>query len=627
MVEPMTIDSSTNIFRKLSTSSPIRDYLNALYDTYLDEKSGEVASYIPELAKANPDWFGIAIITMDGHVYEVGDTNIDFTIQSISKPFVYGLSLEDNGIENVLKRVGVEPSGEAFNSISLRAESGQPFNPMINAGAIAATGLVKGKNSQKCFERIMKMFENYCGRALTVNETVYQSESETGHRNRAIGYMLRNFEILQKDPIPTLENYFRQCSISVNCRDLAVMAGTLANAGLNPLTGKRAVDATYVENILSIMGTCGMYDYAGEWIYSVGMPAKSGVAGGIVAVLPGQLGIGIFSPPLDTRGNSVRGIKACQKLSLEFNLHMFNTPNATLSAIRSSYTGDQVGSNRGRPMDERKFLHEKAKRIQIYELQGDLNFASTEVILRNVRDSTSTYDFLVLNFKRVMHVDESTCKLLYSFYLRLKGMNKHLILAETYQHNILRHYMEKSLMDEVQISRLFVADAREAVEFCENMLLLSHSGKYGGLRDRPLEDNIFFEGLSKEDLNLVKSTMKKKCYKDKDQIIKQGELSDDVYLLTKGTVSVSISIKEEMEKRLASFSAGVFFGELAIGGKCQRTANVYAEDDVECYIVSAQDLDALNINHPHIVHALMKNIVLETASRLSKANQTIAALS
>lgn len=198
---------------------------------------GDIASYISELTKANPDWFGICLVTATGSIYEVGDTRQPFTIQSISKPFVYGMALEENGRADVLKKVGVEPTGDVFNSISLEPDTGRPRNPMINAGAIATTGLVTGLTLESRLKRMLATFGNFAGRELSLDEEVYRSENETGHRNRAIGHMLRDFEILTTDPIPTVELYFKQCSISVNCHDLGIMAATLANRGTNPVTG------------------------------------------------------------------------------------------------------------------------------------------------------------------------------------------------------------------------------------------------------------------------------------------------------------------------------------------------------------------------------------------------------
>jgi len=294
-----------------SDTSPIARYVRLLHERFANLYDGAVATYIPELALADPSWFGISVATADGYVYEVGDTRQPFTIQSISKPFVYGLALEDRGKAAILERIGVEPTGDAFNEISLESPTGRPRNPMINAGAIAATSLVRGESAEDRWNRILALFSLYAGRKLAINEAVYRSERETGHRNRAISHMLRNFEIIDHDPEPDLDLYFRQCSIDVDCRDLAIIGATLATGGVNPVTRERVIRADNVDEVLSVMTTCGMYDYAGEWVYRVGLPAKSGVAGGIVAVMPGQLAVAVFSPPLDQRGNSVRGVAVC----------------------------------------------------------------------------------------------------------------------------------------------------------------------------------------------------------------------------------------------------------------------------------------------------------------------------
>jgi len=224
--------------------SPIQAHLEAIHARYAGLHEGQVAAYIPELAKANPDWFAICLATNDGYLYEIGDSRQPFTIQSISKPFVYGLAIEDRGRNTVLKRIGVEPTGDAFNAISLESGSGRPLNPMINAGAIAASSLVAGHSPDDARARLLAVLSTYAGRPLAVDEAVYESERSTGHRNRAIGHMLRNFDIITEDPDSALDLYFRQCSVAVTCRDLAFMAATLANGGVQPLSGERAILAT-----------------------------------------------------------------------------------------------------------------------------------------------------------------------------------------------------------------------------------------------------------------------------------------------------------------------------------------------------------------------------------------------
>lgn len=310
--------------RYKAATSPFRGFLSELHEKYLPLREGSVADYIPELAKANPDWFSICVVTVDGKVYEVGDSGQLFTIQSISKALVYGLALEDHGRDYVLTKVGVEPTGEAFNSIVLDEASKRPYNPMVNAGAIATTGLIKGADSPERLNRLLAMMGCYVGHDIGVDISVFSSERSTGDRNRAIAYMMRNFSMIDKHLEEILDLYFQQCSILVSASDLAMIAATLANRGVNPTTGVSAVDAAYVKDILSVMYTCGMYDYAGEWAYRVGLPAKSGVAGGIVAIVPGLMGIGVFSPLLDARGNSVRGIKVCEEISRQLDLHVFN---------------------------------------------------------------------------------------------------------------------------------------------------------------------------------------------------------------------------------------------------------------------------------------------------------------
>lgn len=318
-----------------SVTSPFRSYLNELHKQYQSLNEGTVADYIPELALANPDWFGICVATVNGQVFEVGDCDKLFTIQSISKAFVYGLALEDYGRDYVWTKVGVEPTGEAFNSIVLDEKTNRPYNPMVNAGAIATADLVKGDTATERLKRMLEMFRRYTGRELDINVPVFLSEKYTGNRNRAIAYLMLNFGMITERVDETLDLYFQQCSIMVNARDLAMMAATLANGGVNPMTGERAIDEYYVQDVMSVMLTCGMYDSSGEWAYRVGMPAKSGVGGGITATVPGKLGIGTFSPPLDEKGNSVRGIKVCENLSQDFGLHLFNVakPKHDLKAL------------------------------------------------------------------------------------------------------------------------------------------------------------------------------------------------------------------------------------------------------------------------------------------------------
>lgn len=326
MVDTGNLQSLANSITAIA--SPFRSYLNELYQRYRLLNQGTVADYIPELALAKPEWFGICTVTVGGQLFEVGDCDQLFTIQSISKAFVYGLALEDHGREYVNSKVSVEPTGEAFNSIVLDEKTNRPCNPMVNAGAIATADMIKGKSSTDRLKRLLDMFQRYTGREHDINVPVFLSEKSTGNRNRAMAYLMLNFGMVSDRIDETLDLYFQQCSILINARDLGMMAATLANGGVNPITNERAIDEHYVQDVISVMLTCGMYDYSGEWTYRVGIPAKSGVGGGITAVVPGKMGIGTFSPLLDAKGNSVRGIKVCEDISKDFGLHLFNVAKA-----------------------------------------------------------------------------------------------------------------------------------------------------------------------------------------------------------------------------------------------------------------------------------------------------------
>ncbi len=322
-----SMDALNDLLGGLKSSvAPFRSTLNELHEEYRNLDDGKVADYIPELALADTKTFGICVVTVDGQVFEVGDFEEPFSIQSVSKPFVFGMVLEAHGREEVLKKVGVEPTGEAFNAIVLDEKSNRPFNPLVNAGAIATADLIQGKDYADRIKRMLGMFARYMGRDphnVHIDNAVFLSERTTGHRNRAIAHLMLNFGMVSEHIEESLELYFQQCSILVTAHDLAAMGATLANAGVNPLTKQRALDQQYVKDVLSVMLTCGMYDYAGEWAYRVGLPSKSGVSGGICAVVPGRAGIGIYSPRVDARGNSVRGIKVCEELSRRFGLHAF----------------------------------------------------------------------------------------------------------------------------------------------------------------------------------------------------------------------------------------------------------------------------------------------------------------
>jgi glutaminase len=286
------------------------------------------------LAKANPKHFGICLATVDGEVFRAGDCDVEFTIQSMCKPFAMQMALEQHGIQKTLQHVGVEPSGDAFNSIELDARTSRPFNPMVNAGAIAIASLLRKTPTEAGIQAFVERMSLAAGRDLRIDQAVLDSETLTGHRNRAIAFFMRNFEVTDNQVHESLHQYFAQCSVLVNCHDMAQMGVTLANMGTNVMTGKNVFDFQLIKYVLTVMFTCGLYDYAGGWAYEVGLPAKSGVAGGIFGVVNRQVGIGIYSPKLDEHGNSVRGILACRELANHFGLHAFEFTNVGSSFMK-----------------------------------------------------------------------------------------------------------------------------------------------------------------------------------------------------------------------------------------------------------------------------------------------------
>lgn len=598
--------------------SPILQYIEALRCRYSELREGTVADYIPELSNADAESFGISVAMRDGYVYETGHTDRLFTIQSISKAFVYGLALQENGVDRVARKVGVEPSGDAFNAISL-SSVGAPLNPMINAGAIAICGLIEGASAEVKANRILECLSVYAGRKLTIDHSVYRSESETGHRNRAIGWMLRNFEILERDPAPTLEAYFQQCSILVTSRDIALMGATLANDGINPITGARAIPSKYVSTVLSVMGTCGMYDFAGEWLHSVGLPAKSGVAGGILAVLPSQLGVGVFSPRLDSKGNSVRGIRVCKDLSRDLALHVFSVPSFPKSSLRVSYCGSQVTSKRRRSPVEAETLAREGKRIQVYELQGELVFSTAEPIVRLLSE-TAGGQYFILNFRSVISVDDVSIGLFSKLARALHAESKLLVFAAAKN---FRPQLEHAGIDPISL-----IDSNDmALEYLEDQLLHGEFGNTDNAgKETRLADCDLCRDMSAESIEYLESRLERRRFNNGELIVRYGEKADQIFILLRGLVQVELSRNGQTVKRLDVFVPGMAFGEMAFIDGSPRSANVVALGPVECMVLGRELYSKLGEENPPVKFALLTNIAKSLSSSLRRVNTELSAL-
>lgn len=385
--------------------SPVTDYLEEVRETCsAGGDEGELADYIPELAAADPDRFGAALCTVDGTVYAVGDAEHRFTIQSISKPFAYALALADRGLDAVLEHVGVEPSGDAFNEISLDRD-GRPRNPMINIGAISTHALVgpPEATAEQSTQRTIEGLSAFAGRPLEIDEAVFASERSTADRNMALAYMVRAQRKLEDEPRDAVDGYTRQCSLLVDVRDLAVMAMTLASGGRNPVTGEQVVPAWVCRQVLSVMATCGMYDAAGDWMTQVGIPAKSGVSGGVLGALPGQVGIGAFSPRLDEFGNSVRGVRLCERLSRDMGLHLMQAPETASHVLHGVIDPDDDGDG-----------------MRQVRLQGVMHFAAAEAALRALERVPEDDGLVVLDLSRVSSANDVGRRMLLEGIRRLE---------------------------------------------------------------------------------------------------------------------------------------------------------------------------------------------------------------
>ncbi|PCD76729.1 glutaminase A [Pseudothioclava arenosa] len=618
----MTITTRATL---MQSQSPVERYLNTLIAEISQIDEGKIADYIPELAKANPDHLAVVVVTVDGKVYAAGDADVPFTIQSVSKPFMFGYALQEYGLEAVLRKVGVEPTGDPFNSIVLDDVNNRPFNPMVNAGAIAMSELLRGADAAEREAAQMTFFSSLAGRELTMDETVYRSESETGHRNRAIAYMMLNSGMINGPTEEVLDLYFRQCSILVSARDLAVMAATLAAHGRNVLTGERVISPGNVRDVLSVMATCGMYDYAGQWMFDVGLPAKSGVSGGIIAVLPGQLGIAVYSPRLDSVGNSVRGIEICKRFTRDFSLHAYVDRTDTRAVVHRSYHADEVTSNRVRTQPEIEILLKAGKAISVIEAQGPLHFGTAERLIRQASSYAQGSETLILDFRRVAYVDRAARMLLKQLVAELATQGCAVVITEACANENLRGLPE-AFSDLVEAGQLsFVPDLDHALEAAENRLLEVH-GLPHQVEKLKLADLELFAGLNREDILALEPLIHPFDFKAGETILKVGDEGRLIFIVARGSVSIHLGEADDLARRIASVGPGQAFGEMALLDGGTRSANARADTPVLVYGFSVEQVRELAATRPQIMEAMLSNMVRSLSSRLRAANDQIAAL-
>lgn len=594
--------------------TPLYRLLKSCYDDILGDLTGKVADYIPELSKSDPGRFGISLATLDGYVYDIGDSQLPFTIQSISKAFVFSLALESLGSDHVESVISVEPSGEAFNAIRLTADN-RPFNPMVNAGAIACTGLIVATEGKKSFEKIHDILSRFAGRNLEVDEAVYRSEILTGDRNRAIAWLLRNYSRLPNDVDFVLDVYFKQCSILVTAHDLAVMAATLANSGINPVTREQIVSPYVVARTLSVMTSSGMYDYAGQWLYKVGMPAKSGVGGGIIASLPAALGIGTYSPNLDSYGNSVRGIRVCERISSYLNLHVLSRKDDVKTCILADYGISGISSRRSRRQEELNTLQEHHDEVRIIELIGALTFATMDYVSRALVVSSSNLKYLILDIRRVPTISDAAIILLKSLRDDIENSKIKFIFSgikngsEIYDHINSR----SNLLSDASFLLL-----DEAIEWVEDDIICRYNGVLNSSENVSLNQQLLLAEFSEYEIDNISRICVERRYKSGEQILFTGEPSESFYFLQAGKVSVKL----RSGIRLSSLSAGMSFGEMALLENV-RSADVWADTDVRCLELTLSEYRKFTKAYPECGEKLMRNGAFLLSQRLRMANTKV----
>ena len=609
-----------------------------------------MADYIPELAKANPEDFAIVLATADGRVYAVGDWEKTFTIQSISKPFMYGLALSLLSPSFMEKKVGVEPSGDAFNAISLDPRTGIPRNPMINAGAIATAAQVWRHDPGRAEALTLEFFSTLAGRPLAVNESVYESERASGHRNRAISHLLRNAAVIEDEPEPGLDLYFRQCSIGVTCRDLAVMAATLACQGRNPLTQDEPLNPAITTRMLAVMGSCGMYDYAGQWLYDVGMPAKSGVGGGVLAVVPGRLGIAVYSPRLDAFGNSVRGIATCRRLSQALELHLFDQTPLQQSPVRSTYKGTERRSRRWRSTAEAEVIDPLRSQIKVLHAQGVLDFAALENVLGSIEQAATDGAVIILDLGQVSELPAASKALLQRQAELLQTAGKQLLLCRS-------SHLE--LPAALSRKKFTYASLDLALEAAEDLLLEiscgeESAGEGSAGKGTAGEGSVSKGSVSKgsaalaapqkgtpTDVGLlgllaplaadlreaITERLELRHYPAGTVVMARQQESDQLFLVASGRFSIFLPIpRPEAPARLArmaTFSEGMVFGDAAFFSGELRMADVVADTDGSCWLLQRSAFEELQQDNPAAAIALLTQLAIDLGRKVALCGQQL----
>ena len=600
--------------------SLVHDLIEDVHAACIEDRSGDIFHGTPALEDVDPESFGICLATVDGYVYEVGDTRLPFCMQSISKTFTYGVALTDRGHDFVDSKIDVEPSGDAFNEISLHPVTHRPRNPMINAGAIAAASLVDGASPAERTARLSAAYSAFAGRELELDEDIYASQLESGHRSRAIAHMLREFGILECHPDGAVEVYLRQCSTMLECRDLSMMGATLANGGVHPLTGARVLAPSCTERVLSVMSTCGMYDGAGEWVAQVGMAAKSGVGGGIVAVLPGQLSIAVFSPRLDEHGNSVRGIKACRRLSNELELHALHVARSAHSAVRDSYDILEAPSPLQRPPEERRVIEEHGRAARIYELHGDLLFAGAESVVREITEAADDLELVALDVRGVNDVAEVSRRLLRSLRGALNEQGCETAIIDPL--GLLPKAADSN--GGPAASHIFQSTAATATWFEDRILARHGDGARPGTDRFSFADHPFLGQLPAAAAAELKRRMQPRSYGHGELIVAQGDATPGVFLIMSGRARSTLMTATGAARTVGMLTAGSCFGELYVVTDSPHPVSIIADGPVEALELTRAEYADLSDGDPELRAAVLELFIFAVHDGVDRSLRALA---
>lgn len=595
----------------LAVRSPLQDYLDSLHHDLRTSTDGQIAGYAESLDDLDPDLFGIALTTLDGTTYAAGDSESPFAIQSISKALTYALALADSGFEAVDAKIDVEPSGEAYNEISLQASTGRPANALINAGAIAAASMVRDgeDDGDAGAARILSAYATLAGRELTLDEEVLRIERAQGDRNLALAHLLRSFGIIEGSAEEVADDYFAACSISVTAQDLSMMAAVLATGGVHPVSGERLLSTTVVQRVLSVMSTCGMYDDAGEWMVRVGLPAKSGVGGGIIAVMPGQVGIATYSPRLDHHGNSVRGVLACERLSTDLDLHLMRGAQVSHEAVRVQYPITEAPSGVRRQPVAQEALLQLGDRALVLEVQGDLTFGAAESVLRQLVQLPKDVEFVVLDVRRITDVTDFAREGMRQLDAAFADDRRVIVLVDD------SGRVSGADADRPAPRRIFAA-RRHAIEWVEEQLLERHCEAPSHAPQLDAEDALVLSALDDDSATRLTSRMSGQAFGPGEVVLRQNQGFAGIFVITRGLVETSVADSEGDQQRLTVLGPGMSFGEFGLIGDGRHAATVTAVEALEVQVLTPQALGEVEQADPALALRLWRAISADAFIRV-----------